>query len=200
MSAEGPDKTVNGERTLWDLTHSRQWTTANTRELDNVAEDWIREHEERSGFNLTRGMPWHVKRDQRIAFLGERIKALFRDETEFRVGTVNRKIQELVNRLTNDWVVADSRVITRRQLRPPSPRTALADARRLTEAPSGVPTGMQHIQIPNTRREEPTDGHRPATDNRSMIDLEEEEDEFNRRTVSTRIGTGYRRGVTFDRA
>jgi len=105
MSAEGPDKTVNGERTLWNLTHSRQWTVANTRELDSVAEAWIREHEENNRFDLTRGLPWHVKRDQRVAFLGERIKALFRDEAQFRVGTVNRRIQELVNRLTNGWVL-----------------------------------------------------------------------------------------------
>ena len=174
MSAEGPDKTVNGERILWDLTHSRQWTVANTQELDNVAEAWIREHEENNRFDLTRGLPWHVKRDQRVAFLGERIKALFRDEAQFRVGTVNRRIQELVNKLTNGWVLADSRETALRKPRIPSPRTALADARRLTEAPSGVPTGMQHIQLPLVLRLEPADVHRPATDNRSMIDLEQE--------------------------
>ena len=170
MSAEGPDKTVNGERTLWKLTHSRQWTTANTRELENIAEEWIREHEENARIDSTPGTRWQLKRAQRIAFLGETIKATFRDEAQFRVGTVNRRIQEVVNRLTSEWVVEDANAETRRRKpRAPSPRTALADARRLTEAPSGVPAGMQHIVIPNTGSLARTDTHRP----RSLINLEE---------------------------
>ena len=107
----------------------------------------------------------------------QRIRDEFFYEKVYRPGQVTRRIQELVNEYTTQWVSDDEKNAYYRvlDLRPPSPTAALADARRLTPAPSRVPAGMQGIRIPNTASMDRRDTHRPRTGR--MINLEEPEQE-----------------------
>ena len=66
MSAE-PDRTRHGEKIVWDLTHESDWTAMRQQHLEQIAEGWIRDHEENAGFDLTPGTPWVLNRDHRIA-------------------------------------------------------------------------------------------------------------------------------------
>ena len=159
MSAE-PDKTRQGEKIVWDLTHESDWTAMRQQHLEQIAEGWIREHEENAGFILTPGTPWVLNRDMRIGLLSQQIRDEFRYQKVLRPGAVTRRIQEMVNEYTGQWVSEDAGVRDRRRKRrAPSPRTALADARRLTPAPSRIPAAMQGIQISNTGSMDRTDTH-----------------------------------------